>query len=63
MARPTEAKSVWLVRKIDWGGSLHLEVFATAHQANLACEGYIGSYAGVHEYPIKHKANELERSN
>ena len=59
--RPTEAKSVFVVRKVDWGGSLFIEIYATEHQANLACEGYQGAYAGVHETPVLRKANELKR--
>ena len=61
MSHPTEAKNVWVVRKIDWGGSLHIEIYATEHQANLSCEGYQGSYASAHETPVLRKANDLQR--
>jgi len=47
--RPTEAKTVWLVIKVNYGGGTNYEVYATEKQANLACENLLG-YAFAHAF-------------
>lgn len=59
--RPTEAKVVFLVVKVDHGGGSHFEVYATEKQANLACENYNGTFAYSYETPVRRTVSNEDK--